>query len=113
MQESGVTGCMKNMTVQNRVIRSFMGVHRYASNVAIAGDMGWVPSHNRRKLCMVNLWMPDHRLTKKTLTWDYNSGRVNTWSGDIKKIFSEVDMLQMYNDMSICDGSSLVTLKKS
>ena len=29
-------------TVQNRAIRLFLGVHRFASNDAINGDMGWV-----------------------------------------------------------------------
>ena len=30
--------------VQNRTIRYFLGVHRFAPKVAINGDAGWLPS---------------------------------------------------------------------
>ena len=45
----------KPNTVQNRAIRSFLGVHRYTSNVAINGDMGWTMPVVRGRLCLFSL----------------------------------------------------------
>ena len=42
-------------TVQNRATRSFLGVHRYASSVAIQGDVGWKWSVVRSKVEIVKL----------------------------------------------------------
>ncbi len=61
-------------TVHNRAIRSYLGVHRYASNMAINGHVDWTTPHTRRKICMIKLWnrlvkMPDTRLTKRLLCW--------------------------------------------
>ena len=39
--------------VQNRSIRYFLGVHRFAHKVAINGDVGWLPSKERRSVNMV------------------------------------------------------------
>ncbi len=62
----------KHNTVQNRAIISYLGVHRYTSNVAINGDVNWTTLHTRRKICMIKLWnrlvkMLDTRLTKMFL----------------------------------------------
>ena len=35
--------------MQKRAIRYFLGVHRFAPVLAIAGDMGWEPSEVRMK----------------------------------------------------------------
>ena len=39
--------------VQNRAMRFYLGVHRFASVEAMAGDLGWVPSRYRRWLHML------------------------------------------------------------
>ena len=41
--------------VQEKAIRVFLGVHRFATTLAINGDMGWVPSAVRRKLAILRL----------------------------------------------------------
>jgi hypothetical protein len=46
----------KPNVIQNRAIRSFLGVHRYTSNVAIQGDMAWIWPIVRRKLEMLKLF---------------------------------------------------------
>ena len=42
--------------VQNRAQRAFLGTHRYVSNGAMNGDMGWVTAGVRRKLNIISLW---------------------------------------------------------
>ena len=42
--------------VQNRAIRLFLGVHRFAPNKAISADMGWVSSQVRRHVSILRLW---------------------------------------------------------
>jgi len=56
--------------VQNRALRSFLGVHRYTSNVVIQGDVGWEAPVVRRRVLMLKLLqrilsMGNNRLTKK------------------------------------------------
>lgn len=94
-------------SVQNRAMRFYLGVNRFASNHVISGDMGWESSHSRRKLCMIRLWnrlmlMPDARLTKQIFIWDYSVCR-NTWSTEIKKVFEEIDMLHCYVNLESCN----------
>ncbi len=99
-------------TVQNRALRSFLGVHRFASNVVINGDMAWCPSKVRRKLCMLKLWnrinaMPNDRMTKKVLMWDVKCGYANTWSADVKHIFQSCNLAYVYENCEVCDTSTL------
>ena len=76
---SGVWGTgsyPKPQTIQNRAARSFLGVHRFASNVAIQGDIGWDSCRVRQKLNVIRLWcrliaMNPSRLTKRIFLWDY------------------------------------------
>jgi hypothetical protein len=61
--------------VQNRAIRFYLGVHRFASNLAINGDMGWVTCEVRQKVEMLRLWnrlinVSDTRIVKKIFNWD-------------------------------------------
>ena len=61
--------------VQNRSLRYFLGVHRFASNSAINGDMGWLSCRNRRKIAMINLWnrlvkIPTNRFIHLIFKWD-------------------------------------------
>ena len=62
--------------VQLKAIRAFLGVNKFAPNIGIMGDMGWCPSHIRRKICMLRYWnrlikLPDDRLTKLIFNENY------------------------------------------
>ena len=77
-------------TIQNRAIRSFLGVHRFTSNVVINGDLGWKSPNLRHKICMIKLWnrfisMNENRLTKKVFINDLLINKKN-WSKEIKFI---------------------------
>jgi len=43
-------------TIQNRAMRIFLGVHRFAPKLALEGDMGWMSSRNCRFICILRLW---------------------------------------------------------
>ena len=97
-------------TVQNKAIRIFLGVHKYASNVAIQGDVAWIPPHIRRKLNMIRLWhrlvsMDVERITHKVFIWDTNSCKRGTWSYDIKQVFADItcNRLQLYSNRQSFD----------
>ena len=42
--------------VQNRAIRSFLGVHKFSANLAINGDMGWENCTIRKKIEILRVW---------------------------------------------------------
>ena len=57
-------------TVQYRAMRIFLGVHKHAPNLAVAGDMGWTTGRVRRHIEIIRLWnrlieMPETRLPHK------------------------------------------------
>ena len=95
----------KPNSVQHRAISSFLGVHRYTSNVAINGDMGWTMPVVRRRLCMFSLLqrilkMNETRFTKKILRWDFqHKGR--TWSWQIRKMLKSCNEDFTLNDDNI------------
>ena len=90
---SGVWGFHENVscnTIQNRAIRSFLGVHKLTPILAISGDMGWTPVNIRHKGEMLRLWnrlvkMSDDRLTKKIFNWDISNGY--PWATEVKYLF--------------------------
>ena len=100
---SGVWGFKKIekiSTIQHRAIRLYLGVHRFAPNPAINGDMGWVNSHIRRKINMLRLWnrlmyMQDNRLTKQVFRFDQMLHRHN-WYSEVEKLFNELNMMHIF-----------------
>ena len=98
----GYTSFDKINTIQNRAIRFYLGVHKFAPNLAINGDMGWTSCRIRRKIAMLKLWnrflvMDDNRLTKKIFVKDKQLCK-NNWSADIKKVFEEIDLLSLFEE---------------
>ena len=63
-------GIFKLEQVQNRAIRVFMGIHRFAPIPGFIGDMGWLPLRYTRQIELLRYWnklikMDNDRLTKK------------------------------------------------
>ena len=61
--------------IQNRAIRVYLGVHKFAPLLELEGDMGWM-SCEHQHLSILRLWnrilkLPDDRLTKKIFINDY------------------------------------------
>jgi hypothetical protein len=65
-------------SVQNKAIRFFLGLHRFAPNLAINGDVGWISTTVRRRVEMIRFWnriidMDADRLTRRVFLWDYHN----------------------------------------
>lgn len=71
--------------VEHRAQRFFLHVPSKTTNLAVQGEMGWVPCHDRHILNIVRLWlrllsMSDDRITRRVFLWDLNlakKGRKN------------------------------------
>jgi len=96
-------------TIQNRAIRFFLGIHRFAPNLAVNGDAGWVSSTTRRRIEMLRFWnrvvdMSDSRLTKKVFMWDYSRrGSKGNWNSDVYKLFVQIEKLDLYHSSAKVD----------
>ena len=91
-------------TVQNRAIRMFLAVHKFAPNLAINGDMGWVSSQTRRFINIMKYWnrlikMHHSRLTKRVFLWDKSCNAPN-WCFDVKEILESISLTNIYVNVS-------------
>jgi len=97
-------------TVQNKTIRYFLGVHKFAPNLAIKGDVGWLPSKERRWCNILRylnrlMDMNNTRPCKKVFLWDYEIS-TNNWSSGVRIIMSLVGMAEHFLQMLKCDINS-------
>jgi hypothetical protein len=110
---SEVWGYIKNCkadTVQNKAMRVFLGVHRFAATPAIEGDMGWFPNTLQRTLNVLRYWnrlinMNDNRLTKKVFLHEYEHCKKGSWCYFVKNTLEKLDLFYLYNEKSSCDLS--------
>ena len=82
--------------IQNRAIRYYLGVHKFAPNVGIIGEMGWVTRDICRKVDMIKFWnrmiqTDDNRLVKRVFNWDRRLCKKN-WSSEICNICNELNL---------------------
>ncbi len=87
-------------SVQNRAARFYLGVHRYAPNHAVKGDIGWLTPNLRHKIEMIRYWnrllsMSDNRLTKQVFLWDKRLNKRN-WCSEISHILSSINLQASY-----------------
>ena len=90
-------------SVQNKAIRWYLGVHSFAPNLAIQGDMGWVNSRTRRKIEMLRYWnvlikMNESRIPRKILNWEMEKRGLN-WTAEIRNLLVEVDMEGCFHNL--------------
>ena len=90
--------------VQNRIIRTYFGVHKFAPTQAVTADMGFSPAQVRRKVEMVRLWcrlvrLDISKITKKIFLHDLELCHqgVRNWCYELKGIFHETDQLYLFN----------------
>ena len=106
---SGVWGTksfQQSQVIQNKAIRSFLGVHKFTPNLAIQGDMGWDSSNLRQRLNVLRLWcrfimMPASRLTKRIFLWDYELSMCgyDNWSSSVKTLLQETGQSVLYENI--------------
>ena len=90
--------------LQNRAIRTFLGLGKSTCLLAMEAETGWLTPRYRRYCEIVRLWhrlvnMDTYRLTYKVFKWDLHlTARYrNTWCGDVKTIFRECGLLNFFN----------------
>ncbi len=104
--------------IQNKAIRIYLGVHRFARTAAVSGDMGWTHSSVRRKVGMIRFWnrivsLDNSRLPRKLLEWDINC-KGNTWSSDIKSLLSSIDQARSFQTRNmVCTKSAWACLHET
>ena len=103
-------------SIQNKAIRFFLGLHRFAPNLAINGDIGWASCSLRRWIEMIRYWnrivdMDDDRLTKKVFLWDYHNRKSKgSWNSDIFKLFDKIGKLENYQNITKIDIAEAKTI---
>ncbi len=97
--------------IQNRAMRYYLGVHRFACLGGLRGDFGWLSPRFQRFIIMVNFWnrlinMGNDRLTKHMFEYDHRLCS-NNWCSEIKDIFVKLGMVQIFNQKLTCDLTTI------
>ena len=87
--------------IQYRVMRFFLGVHKFTPTIGLQGDMGWVSLSLDRHVSMVRFWnrlmsMNSDRLSKHIFLWDYELNN-NNWSFHIRNILESSNNIVNFN----------------
>ena len=110
---SGVWGFSKYNcleAIQNRAIRIYLGVHKFAPTLALQGDMGWMSTENRQCLSVLRFWnrllkLPDNRLTKQIFIDDFylaQSGHEN-WCSNVFKTLEKLNLEHLFYERKMVD----------
>ena len=89
---------------QNRAMRYYLGVHKFAPIAGMVGDFGWMSPRFTRYKCILNYWnrllsMDDMRLTKHVFKYDYKNSNVNkNWCSDVNEISKLLNMDHVFNN---------------
>ena len=117
----GTKKYQKCETIQNRAMRTFLGVTKATPVVGMYGELGWLPPSYRHQISCVKLWyrlclLEKERVTRRVADWDYlcNSKRRNGWHHDIKDILTRCNLQNIYEsrDVSNLSESRLIHLTK-
>ncbi len=105
----GYKDFVKCERVQQRAYRYFLGVHPKTPILSLVGDFGWSSTQNKRHCIMIKYWnrlieMDCNRLTKKLFLYDYNNCNANNWCSEVKSLLNSVNMIDVFNDMTVCDA---------
>ena len=89
--------CMEK--VQNRALRCFLGVHKYAPLFALQGEMAFMSTVTSRKLEILRLWnrilrLPNERLPKKLFQIMYQNN--SKWCLNVRSILNEINKPELY-----------------
>ena len=96
--------------VQNKAMRVFLGVHKYAPIHGVIGDMGWSNFEYHKDVEQVRFWnklmcMDESRITKTVFNLDYDTcvANTSTWCANMKKMFDRAGLISYYDRKSTCD----------
>lgn len=102
----GFKNYSKPNQLQNKAMRIFLGVHRFAPVAGLEGDMAWLSPQYRRWLSMLRLWnrlvkMDDDRITKKVFSHMYSitNAESTNWCSSILYILNLIDLKECYDSL--------------
>jgi hypothetical protein len=89
--------------IQNRAMRAYLGVHKFAPIAGIQGEMGWTSSLVRRQSNMLRYWnhllkLDRNRITKRVFLWDREQTS-HGWAFDISQLFTNMGKSEIYENM--------------
>ena len=105
----GYIGTNQSETIQNKGIRSYLGVHSFTPIPALHGEMGLLNNKYIKQLNMLRFWhhlvkINPERLTKLMFLNEFNSDTNRTnWTNEIKHMFYKIDLHDVYQQQSICN----------
>ena len=85
-----------NQVLQNRVMRFFLGIHKFAPNAATKTEMDWLGCREKRWLNMIRIYnrinvMPLSQLPIIIYDWDVNSG-ASSWRSEVRHIIHKLNL---------------------
>ena len=103
--------------IQNRAIRYYLGLHRFAPVGGLQGEFGWVTPKYRRFKNIICYWnrlikMGNERLTKHLFNYDYQNNYCN-WTSEVREIFVQVGLEELFNNKVCCNLKDLSELLHS
>ena len=81
--------------IQNRAMRFFLGIHKFAPVDGMLGDIGWHKPYVSRYKCIFRFWnrmiaMDNDRLTKKVFNANYDLCN-NNWSSNFELLLNDLN----------------------
>lgn len=100
--------------IQNRAIRAYLGVHNFAPNYSVQGDMGWTCSSVRRKVAMIRYWnrlmiLDSERLTRKILQWEIDQNK-KCWAYEISEILNDIGLPNAFHQLQTVSEINVWTM---
>ena len=100
--------------IHNQALRYFMGVNKYAPNMFLQGDSGWLPPKYIFHKAMLRYWnrlcsLDNSVIAKQIFNCVLHTGNTNsTWMNNVKQIFQALNLMSAYRDrrkvnLKICD----------
>ena len=106
----GYKQCSKHDVVQNKAMRVYLGVHRFAPVAGMEGDMAWFAPQYRRWIQILRFWnhiidMDGSRITKRLFEWAYTKAEegVVNWCKNVSSILSDIGKLELYENKQRID----------
>ena len=87
--------------IQNKAMRVFLGVHRFAPVAGLEGDMAWLSPQYRRWLSILRYWnrllkMNDDRLPKKMFNYMLTQEESSNWCNNVSNILEVLELTESF-----------------
>ena len=90
--------------LQNRAIRTYLGIGKFTPIPALTSEMGWIPLYVRNHCQMVKLWcrivsMHKDMIPLRIVLWDshFAGTHSDTWTNNVKSIMYGCGLQDLFN----------------